>query len=313
MAVYDNNLAKTAARDALQDCIPIPASILPQEPFLRVRRFFGIDICHLSSDPIFPYPFEIFPNLSDRSSFDSIMKLVKNSNVDFLRLRYIPVSSLDELKIEQNHSCIISVHPTCKLALSDENRGANNPRTSKKSFRRSDKKIRKINSISFKVLEDGLEKVEAVDLLYNWKKDWLKRKRKFGFSFSDPYNIMMMRSVYVDNKNNNFPVFAMLDGTKIIAVECGVVYRNTYYSYMAAYDPSYSKLGIGKYLTHSIIENTADFGVNEYDFLPPSSQFKRNFGAVSTPKYADIIFAISYKSKFLLMLHKISNWIKLRR
>ena len=132
--------------------------------------------------------------------------------------------------------------------------------------------------LSFEVLF-GTEATDAFDTAVAWKRDWLQARGISSPVFDAGTWQKMLRSAVA---SGTAVVTSLRAAEKHTAIEVGFCERDTYVSYLGAYDPNLSAFSPGQEQMLRTIAWAFDQGFSRYDLLAPSDGYKRQWARSET-------------------------------
>jgi len=141
----------------------------------------------------------------------------------------------------------------------------------RKTHRRNLRALEKRGALAFRHLSTPTERAHAAQAALSLKRGWLEAQDLHSFALSAPW---FERGFVAAAEQGAMEVFALeLDGEGI-AYELGFRDPHSYRSFLGAYDPAWSSLGVGAALTAAVLQWCVRSGVSRCDLLPPSTSFK---------------------------------------
>jgi CelD/BcsL family acetyltransferase involved in cellulose biosynthesis len=135
-----------------------------------------------------------------------------------------------------------------------------------------------LGPLSFDVLF-GVEATEAFDIALTWKRDWLAKRGISSPVFDAGAWVKLLRSAV---SSGAAVVTALRAGGKPTAIEVGFCERDTYVSYLGAFDPELAAFSPGQEQMLRTIAWCFEQGFSRYDLLAPADGYKRQWARSET-------------------------------
>jgi CelD/BcsL family acetyltransferase involved in cellulose biosynthesis len=91
-------------------------------------------------------------------------------------------------------------------------------------------------------------------------------------------------------------------GSKRIAFDYCLSYKNRIHRLKSGYDPSYARYSPSNLLCCLVLRNASEQGISEYDFLGASENWKLKWTKQNTPHYWLFVFAGTFKGRLLHLI-----------
>ncbi|MBL1419133.1 MAG: GNAT family N-acetyltransferase [Alphaproteobacteria bacterium] len=172
--------------------------------------------------------------------------------------------------------------------------------TSRKSKRRTLKKLKIKFQVEFETLVDDQINAALFDQVIQLKKDQLKRMGLTSRLFENPTKITNLKNIILKPNKDFQCVFSLLkcDG-KIAAAEIGYLFNDTYYSFLGAMDEAFQAHGPGVCQLLKTIEWAIEQKVKIFDFLAPEDAYKFSWTDNLYVEVYDFILPLSFKGKII--------------
>ncbi len=150
----------------------------------------------------------------------------------------------------------------------------------KKMRQRTRAAIREYGSVE---LRTGDEAPQILEHLFRWKHDQYARTRKL-----DVLNVPWIRALLGDISKTSDPdfqsaVFGYRMGNKWAAAELGLLAGGVFHSWIAAYDPQFSRNSPGLLLLHEIINRSEELGIQQIDLGRGHEHYKKYYASSVQP------------------------------
>ena len=91
-------------------------------------------------------------------------------------------------------------------------------------------------------------------------------------------------------------------GSKRIAFEYCLSYKNKIHRLKSGYDPFYARYSPSNLLSYLVLRNAFEQGVTEYDFLGDSEDWKLKWARQTKPHYWLFVFSRTFKGRVLHLI-----------
>lgn len=182
-------------------------------------------------------------------------------------------------KIMPDHTCLC-----VKLPNSNDSFINSIKRKDRKEFRRNLRKIRK-DGLQLNLVECLTQKdvTDTMNTLFSLDKKRWKNAENFSGKCSD----RNCRNFYVDVAKSFFEkgwlgLYTLeLSGTPVASL-FGFRYNSKFYAYIMGMDPMYRKYSVGNLLFLKVMEDCIQKGLNEFDFMAGTDNYKNQWNPVTT-------------------------------
>ncbi|MFT4979948.1 MAG: CelD/BcsL family acetyltransferase involved in cellulose biosynthesis [Myxococcota bacterium] len=180
----------------------------------------------------------------------------------------------------------------------------------RKSIRRRQRKLEERGELSFVRLQAPQDRAQAVRTAIALKAGWLEAQELHSPVVMAPWFEQSLTRAAADPALLSVvEVFALqLDGQHV-ALELGMRDGDSYRSYLAAFEPALSELGVGTALTVAVMQWCVDAGLARCDLLSPETDFKRSMGDQSMPMWSATL-ALGRRGRLALPLARQGGRLK---
>ncbi len=150
----------------------------------------------------------------------------------------------------------------------------------RRSIERRMKKLSALGPLRLECADHAAGRREAVRQALEFKRVWLKRRRRYSAALSAPGSVEGLLALA---ESGALVAHRLWAGERLVSVEVGLRAGTVYRSLIGAYDPEIAEAAPGHALTVKLFETLAASGVTRFDFLPPGDAYKLVFadGAVA--------------------------------
>ena len=149
-----------------------------------------------------------------------------------------------------------------------------------RSVERRQKKLEKYGPLRFETAGTAQERREAAAQALAMKRQWLRDRRRFSASLSNP---QVGENLLALAENGALCAHRLWAGDWLASVELGVKSAGGYRSLVGAFDIGMAEASPGHALTLHMLEALAREGVTRFDFLPPADPYKMLFATGASP------------------------------
>jgi CelD/BcsL family acetyltransferase involved in cellulose biosynthesis len=204
--------------------------------------------------------------------------LIRDRPADALHLSALPAGSplaalpaLRAVARPAGESSVVNLdgHATLDAWLSRRSRNR------RRALRRRRELLAERGAVRLRVHTRPADRLAAAELGLRWKARWLEQRALLGRGLAGAATAARLRAALSDPALVRcLPVFTLEVGGAPVAVEIGQVDGHACLSWLGAYDPAWSRLGVGAHLTVEVIGWCLQQGLSAYDLLPPRTDFK---------------------------------------
>lgn len=145
-----------------------------------------------------------------------------------------------------------------------------------KSVERRLKKLSLHGALRFESVKDAPARREAAAQALAFKRQWLKSRRRFSASLSNP---ALDETLLTLAEKGIFRAHRLWVGESLASVEIGIRSGAVYRSLIGGYDGRLSEAAPGHALTLYLLRALAEEGLTRFDFLPPADGYKLQFAS----------------------------------
>lgn len=247
---------------------------------LAIERSWGTRILHWLGEPLAQYgdalcePDEDFARWLDAAQ-QEIARWRDIDVVRFVRLR--DDGALRHANIVRNSRYQeTQVAPFVRLSTATGGGWLGNR---KKSLRRRMKRLHAMGEVSFALLDDPSDRLEAAETALRLKHVWLTSKGMISFGLSHKATHAF---VLAAAERGLLKVAVLRVGDRVAAVELGFTCGTTYRSLIGSYDPEFAEGSPGHMLIGHMLDHCASLGLDTYDFLAPNDGYKEEWATGGT-------------------------------
>ncbi|PCI88961.1 MAG: hypothetical protein COB24_00345 [Hyphomicrobiales bacterium] len=271
---------------------------------LHVKNMLGGRIAEMSGEPIIQYNDLAVTNDENSNILQAeILPKLEQNKIDLLYFRNVRSDSYLFQQIK-NIGKIIAYKKAPFINLSqftnlDEYLKSLSS-TSRKSKRRTLKKLKTKFQVEFETLVDDQINAALFDQIIQLKKDQLKRMGLTSRLFENPAKINDLKNIILKPNKDFQCVFSLLkcDG-KIAAAEIGYLFNDTYYSFLGAMDEAFQAHSPGVCQLLKTIEWAIEHKIKIFDFLAPEDAYKFSWTDNLYVEVYDFILPLSFKGKII--------------
>lgn len=232
---------------------------------------------------------------------------------DVLLLRAIPDDS-PLLTIPAIRGAAEQQAETCWLdtgALSDpEDVLTRLSKSRRKSARRNRRKLEELGTVRFSRLRAPGERAAAVAAALALKQRWLSEQDLYSFAIGAGwFDRGLIEVGSAPALLDCFEVFTLSVAGEAVAYDLGFRDRRGYLSFLGAFSPDWSELGVGAELTACVMRWCVEEGLSRCDLLPPSSSFKSGWCSHAAPVWSAQL-SLSRRGRLLRSLAGASRQLK---
>lgn len=152
-----------------------------------------------------------------------------------------------------------------------------------KSAERRERRLAAIGGVELEGAASPERRLDFVGRALAWKRLWLKSRFYPSAGLSSQATPVFLERLAL---NDALDVHALRVGSRIVAIEIGLLSGGAYRALIAGYDPHYAAGAPGHALTRRLIAHYAARGLATYDFLAPDDPYKRAYASGATPLVA---------------------------
>lgn len=181
----------------------------------------------------------------------------------------------------------------------------------RKSARRRARRLAERGEVTVKELAPGAERASVVRWALDQKLAWLDAQQAPSPELrqESTARLLFAEALAADSP---LRVFALYCGSLCVAAEVGLADGRAHRSWLGAYDPDYSELGVGLHLTLTVADACGAQGLTHYDLLPPSTAFKERWADAAVPVFESVIPTSRRGRLALGVLRDARSWLKSR-
>jgi CelD/BcsL family acetyltransferase involved in cellulose biosynthesis len=143
-----------------------------------------------------------------------------------------------------------------------------------------------LDKVSFSVLTDRAEILDAVDWFFQHKLQWLKDRATPAPSFtSEAYQAFLKATVADMHDRGELMLGRLASAQDVLSVGFGYIFQGAFIFQAYAYNAAFASLSPSRLLLEQLIRWCLDQGIDEFDFLPWDMPYKAQWADTTLGVY----------------------------